>query len=168
MYDQTHLIAVSLCWGLLQLFGTPLPLKKFNICSAKPPLHSFIAHKPNWCFGQGQHKLSVTYIDDAHKRFLCQNNICYSKMNHKTAVNLWEVHGISGPVVHQFMEVICEGSFPLMGGWHVGGQTLRTPLTLTQTTWTAQRIGAVSPCGRRRGRGGEEQRMWDSAQTRRW
>lgn len=27
MCFQTNLVAVSLCWGLLQLFGTSLPLK---------------------------------------------------------------------------------------------------------------------------------------------
>lgn len=100
------------------------------------------------------------------EHFLCQN-ICYSKMKNKTAVNLWEVHGISGPVVHQFMEVICEGSFPLVGSWHVGRQTLRTSLALTQTTWTAHCIGAISPCGGRHRGGGEEQRMWDIVQIKR-
>lgn len=75
-----------------------------------------------------------------------------SKINHKTAPNLWEVHGISGPVVHQFMEVIGEGSFPLVGGWHIRGQTLGTLLALTQTR-TTHRIGAICPCkGRKESR----------------
>lgn len=75
-----------------------------------------------------------------------------SKMSHKTAPNLWEVHGISGPVVHQFMEVIGEGAFPLVGGWHIRGQTLGTPLALTQTR-TTHCIGAIRPCRGRRERG---------------
>lgn len=52
------------------------------------------------------------------------------------------------------MEVIGEGSFPLVGGWHVGGETLRTPLALTQTARTAHCIGAIGPCGWRRWGGG--------------
>lgn len=72
--------------------------------------------------------------------------------------DLWEVHGIPGPVVHQFMEVIGEGSFPLVGCWHVGCQTLGTPLALTQTLWTAHCVGAVCPC---RGRQRERERDWD-------
>lgn len=70
--------------------------------------------------------------------------------------NLREVHGVPGPVVHQLVEVICEGSFPLLGGRHVGGQALRAPLALTQPARTANGIGAVCPCGRRRGGGGGE------------
>lgn len=27
---ETYLVAVSLCWGLLQLFGTSLPLKQLH------------------------------------------------------------------------------------------------------------------------------------------
>lgn len=117
----THLIAVTLCGGLLQLFGTSLPLKVNIFFSLK------------WCLAN-------------------------SEMIRERALNLWEVHGISGPVVHQFVEVIGKGSFPLVGGWHVRGQTLGTPLALTQTR-TTHRVCAIRPCRRRRGRGGKETQL---------
>lgn len=41
-------------------------------------------------------------------------------------LHLREVHGVPGPVVHQLVEVVSEGSFPLLGG----RQALGAPLAL--------------------------------------
>lgn len=90
--------------------------------------------------------------------FSLKRCLANSEMIRERALNLWEVHGISGPVVHQFVEVIGKGSFPLVGGWHVRGETLGTPLALTQTR-TTHRICAIRPCRRRRGRGGKETQL---------
>lgn len=46
-----------------------------------------------------------------------------------TLLVLGEAHGVSGPVVHQFVEVIRERAFPLMGRGRIWAQVLRSALT---------------------------------------
>lgn len=110
---------MSLCRGLLQLLGTPLPL--------------------------------VT-ITEIKATFQVKRNraVSHCRKSQRKRLHLREVHGVPGPVVHQLVEVVCKGSFPLLGG----RQALRAPLALGQHPRAAHSIGAVCPCrrGQRQGR----------------
>lgn len=41
---------------------------------------------------------------------------CHPLLERVATLHLREVHGVPGPVVHQLVKVVGEGSFPLLGG----------------------------------------------------